>query len=128
MKKIIAIVLSLFLAACEQHVLSQSDSGKITNLKQGEHFQIDLPENPTTGYQWAFLSNPQNSDVVRFDKSDYIAKEGPLLGAGGRKVLTYTATQKGTVELRGFYKRNYENIFMLDALGEPRVRYIIVVR
>ena len=127
MKRILVILMCFFLLACERHVLLQENSGKTLELKKGERFQIDLPENPSTGYSWEFLTEPKKSNVVREEKSEYISKKGPMLGAGGRKIFTYTATEKGKVELRGFYKRNYENIFYLDAMGDPRVRYTIIV-
>ncbi len=128
MRKIFAILLCFLLIACERSVLMQTDSGKTLHLRQGEVFKIDLPENPTTGYAWGFLTEPKRSNVIVEVNSEFIAKKGPMLGAGGRRIFTYKAQETGKVELRGFYKRNYENLLMLDATGDPGVRYTIIVK
>ena len=91
MKRIITILLCLFLAACERSVLLENNSGKTLKLAQGSEFQINLPENPTTGYTWEFLTDPKNSNIVEQINSEYIAQKGPLLGAGGKKIFTYRA-------------------------------------
>ncbi|WP_347251285.1 protease inhibitor I42 family protein [Legionella sp.] len=56
------------------------------NPKQSK-FQITLPSNPTTGYQWT---------VTQYDKfflqlisSQYIAPQSNLIGAGGQMSFTF---------------------------------------
>lgn len=127
MKRIITVLLCFFLSACDRSVLFQENSGMALKLLQGAEFKINLPENATTGYTWEFLTDPKKSDVVQEIDSEYIAKKSALSGGGGRRIITYQAAEKGTVELRGFYKRGYENILMLDAMDGPRVRYTIIV-
>ncbi|NTW00974.1 MAG: protease inhibitor I42 family protein [Oscillochloris sp.] len=79
--------------------LTQADSGKAISVKQGDTFQINLDENPTTGYRWAMDS--QDTQVITLISDTYTTtSSGTMLGAGGTRMLTFQAATTGTIQLK----------------------------
>jgi len=50
-------------------------------------FQVTLPANPTTGYQWSLKTF--DSGLLRLVSSKYIPPETKLIGAGGNMVYNF---------------------------------------
>jgi inhibitor of cysteine peptidase len=95
-----------------QQVITEADNGKSINLKKGETFYLRLQENPTTGYSWE-LNMSQGLDKV---SGNYYppesSKEGkqPLVGAGGVHIWEIKALTEGSQQVKGIYKRPWEDI------------------
>ena len=71
-------------------------------------FSIELPSNPTTGYQWKVLSV---SEGIKINQKVFMAPDQPCCGAPGIEqldvVLTKTFPGSGTIEMQ--YQRHWEN-------------------
>lgn len=109
MWKTFFVLLLMLLTACSSAtVLSENDSEKFFFVRIGDKQVISLPENPTTGYSWQFFTISDNKDIVSDIKETYIAPDTQMLGAGGVKKYSFTARQKGTLTVIGYYCRPWE--------------------
>ena len=75
--------------------------------KVGEEFTITLDSNPTTGYQWK-LSDNFTEGIVKLVKSEYVAPETEMRGAGGQEVWTFKALEPGETTVEMEYVRPWE--------------------
>ncbi len=77
-------------------------------------FSIELPSNPTTGYQWQVIST---SPGITIDRKFFVAPNEPCCGAPGIDQLDITLTSKfegsGQIVLRS--ARSWENNDAADA-------------
>ena len=55
-------------------------------------FEVTLPANPTTGFQWSVVS--YDKDLLTLSKSNYERPKTNLIGAGGQMHFMFTL-QKG---------------------------------
>jgi inhibitor of cysteine peptidase len=96
----------------KQQVISESDNGKNISLKNGEIFYIRLKENPTTGYSWEInLSQGLNNVSSNYYPPEHSKENNqPLVGAGGVHVWEIKTVAKGSQQVRGVYKRSWENL------------------
>ena len=78
----------------------QGDDIKVTN---GQEFVIALASNPTTGYLWTSMDNPQ----VTFVSTHQTTSE-TLPGAPGTQELTFRADHTGSSTLELVYSRSFE--------------------
>jgi inhibitor of cysteine peptidase len=95
-----------------QQVITEADNGKNISLKNRETFYLRLKENPTTGYSWELnLSKGLNyvSDNFYPPESSNDSKQ-PVVGAGGVHVWEIKAVTEGSQQVKGIYKRRWENI------------------
>ena len=115
MKKFTVIAIASVLIACIAFagctgtcwsVLYPEDNGDTKEIKQGCTIYIDLPENPTTGYSWEMDTGglPLVSDEYTADPNS----EG-MAGAGGIHRWELAADNKGTYQIKGIYKRSWED-------------------
>jgi len=86
--------------------LTEIDNGKTITLQKGDRLQITLPENPTTGFQWAIETKPKN--LLSLEKSDYVASSPQLIGSGGQRTLTLLAKKTGKTYLNLKLWRSWE--------------------
>ena len=115
MKKIIYALLSVLMfggcASTEIYNLEYADSGKTLTLALGDIVNVELPENPTTGYSWAFFTNPEPQNIVTNVTESYrqynISED--MLGVGGIKIFSFKATHPGEVTIIGYYYRSWES-------------------
>jgi inhibitor of cysteine peptidase len=80
-----------------------SDPTQLITVALGETFELVLPSNPSTGYHWNFLGEP---DVNLFElvSQDYIAEQPTAIGSGGVEVWTFRAVSAGdTTLVLGYY-------------------------
>src|SRR5450759_690824 len=108
---VIAVALLTGLAGCtvlaaKAARLSDGESGKTVQLAVGGSLVIDLEENASTGYVWQVEGAPPVLKAAG-DKATP-GEQGGLVGAAGRRILTFTAAQAGTGELRLAYARPWE--------------------
>jgi len=77
--------------------LSAADQGKVTQLRVGDTLEIDLNENPTTGYQWALVGEP--NPILALQSTDFEQGTGGQLGAAGLRKLVFRAQRNGESSL-----------------------------
>lgn len=96
----------------KQQAITEADNGKNISLKNGETFYIRLRENPTTGYSWEL----NLSQGLKYISDNYYPPESstdnkqPLVGAGGVHIWEIKAVAAGSQQVKGIYKRPWENI------------------
>ena len=100
----------LIMAGCtctpKNQCKNTEDSTMITT-KVGEEFTITLDSNPTTGYQWK-LSDNLTEGIVKFVKSEYVAPETEMVGAGGKEIWTFKGVRPGETTVDLEYVRPWE--------------------
>lgn len=87
---------------------SDGDSGKAVQLTVGQKLVVDLEENATTGYSWQLEAALPSMLATAGDETRPAGQAG-VVGAAGRRVLTYAATRAGNGELRLVYARPWEH-------------------
>jgi len=87
--------------------VTEQDNGKTIQITVGQNLLVQLPSNPTTGYQWSVLGNPA---PLKFDKSEYASdpQAAGRMGAGGTQIMRFVAKSPGKVELKLGYARRWE--------------------
>lgn len=76
-------------------------TGTVYNV--GDSYVLELPSNPTTGYDWAVIDNGGLTITQK-----YQAPETELLGAGGYTIFTITPETAGTFSFTLKYMRSFE--------------------
>lgn len=96
----------LALASCAIHTitLTESDNGKSIQSHVGDTIVIQLGENATTGYTWAF--NKPDASILALQNSTY-TPSGTKPGQGGMREFTFLAKNPGTVHLQFKYWRSF---------------------
>ncbi len=112
MKKCLAAVLISILvlsvvAACNQSVKANVDTGKTISASVDREFVIAVDSNPTTGFDWE--AGYDDSKLVLVGK-EYKPDEkaSGLVGAGGTKYFRFKALETGKTEITLTYKRPWE--------------------
>lgn len=108
MKKICLILLLSLLFGCRSYVLTEEDDGKTFRFKTGDEFVLKLPENPTTGYRWKIETEPNLQFVVAQTKDEFQTQNTKLVGAGGKRIISFRTTNRGSVKLKAFHERPWE--------------------
>src|SRR5208337_3198807 len=97
-------------AASQQTVITEDDAGKTIYLKNGDIFYLRLKENPSTGYSWQLsMSRGLSLLMDKYSSPDYSKKNGRFaVGAGGIHSWEIKTVGKGSQQIRGIYKRSWE--------------------
>jgi inhibitor of cysteine peptidase len=82
-------------------LLSAADSGKEVPVAVGETIEIDLAENPTTGYRWRLDASP--GAVIRHVSDSFQAGKKP--GEEGMHRWILRAANAGGGKILGQYRR-----------------------
>lgn len=88
-------------------------SNKVTLPKEvttdGDHLEIILEENPTTGYSWAL--DAYDTDVLKLEKDAYTASSTSesAVGSGGTHSFDFIGQKEGKTTLIFRYYRSWEN-------------------
>ncbi len=94
----------------DQRVLTPGENGRTFEITVGEIFQVSLPENPTTGYQWSVYNS--GTPLISLEKEEYVIPENnparPIMGGGGTKLLTFKAAKPGETEPSLRLRRSWE--------------------
>lgn len=129
MKNLLKTIIATFiLCACSttsQIQLQKADSGSTITISIGDTVTIDLPENPTTGYSWAFSIEQESQNIISDISEKYIAPNNNLVGSGGIKEYSFKAINKGEITLTGYYRRPWEK---LDKQNSEKVEYIFKIK
>ena len=82
MKKILISLLVSFMTAA-----NAADTMVINVDANQSKFQVILPANPTTGYQWTIKK--YDSSILKLVASKYLGPQSKLMGAGGQMQFTF---------------------------------------
>jgi inhibitor of cysteine peptidase len=79
--------------------VTTAQDGRVLPVRVGDSISVQLPENPTTGYSWAFATV---DDMLLEVGSPTYRGESPGVGGGGVKTWTLKARAPGKtrVELK----------------------------
>lgn len=94
-----------------QQAITEADNGTNISLENGSTFFLRLKENPTTGYSWE-LNLTQGLNEISGEYYPPEQPEGvkrPLVGAGGVRLWEIKAVAEGSQQVKGIYKRPWEN-------------------
>ncbi len=101
-------------------LIFQADRNQERQALPGQRVLIQLPENPTTGYQWSIEAfDPQ---VLAATGADFTASSGGLLGAGGQRTFVFTALAPGRTAVRLVYRRSWEPKTQAGEAFEVRIQ------
>jgi inhibitor of cysteine peptidase len=83
-------------------------------VERGDVVEIELTENPTTGYRWTVTVTPQ--DFIEVERSDFEAAASGAPGAAGRRVFTFLVRGQGSGEVDLALARSWEPERPIDRL------------
>ncbi|HAG10377.1 MAG TPA: hypothetical protein DCK76_03100 [Desulfotomaculum sp.] len=89
-------------------LLSESDSGKKISLAKGQVLHLSLPGNPSTGYSWSYVKEPDQL-VLKEINHEYFS-DSTLVGAGGTDNWEFKAMDSGSTTLSLIYSRPWESV------------------
>ncbi len=93
------------ISAGNTQTFTERDAGKTVTVTKGEVVNIQLNENPTTGYRW----EPSWSPGIQVTGDTYAASSSGRMGAGGIHTWTLRITGTGTQHFDASYKRSWES-------------------
>lgn len=90
--------------------ITMADNGGYVYVLTGDEVKLELESNPTTGYDWSYITKP-DQDVLLETSYEYIPDDdsGKLVGSGGKGVWTYKALKSDTVVIEMGYSRPWES-------------------
>lgn len=106
MRKILACILFLYSV-----VVFSADAMKMQVSLRCQTFDVMLPANPTTGYQWAIKQ--YDKTLFKLTDSQYITPKSKLIGAGGQMRFRFScvrgAMYPGSTTMQFRYSRSWEH-------------------
>ncbi len=102
------------------HTLTQADDGTTVTVQKGDEIIIQLPENPTTGYQWE--ANPFDESRVRLVRSVFAPAGHAAPGAGGIHTFTMIAQDTGIISIA------FKNWRVWEGSGSIRSQFSVTIR
>ena len=87
-------------------ILTQADEGKSFKVHRDDVVVICLPENPTTGYQWAI--DELNEGILELEESEFNLASDAGIGGGGEKRLRFKAKGPGITHVALKLSREWE--------------------
>ncbi len=75
----------------------ENDAGKVIILPRYAILRIVLEENPSTGYRWQVENI--SSRCLEIVSNEFVAKNGPAIGATGIVVFSFKPVKPGRCEL-----------------------------
>jgi predicted secreted protein len=114
MFRLILIMLVGLLYACsavgtpEQSTkqLTDADNGNSIELSVGDKIEIELPGNPTTGFQWE-VSDVDSIILSPIGEPEFKPSSNAV-GSGGNVILRFEAVGAGQTELKLIHHRPFE--------------------
>ena len=90
-----------------QRPFAEVDANQTIVLNTGKTFDIELPENPTTGYAWKMeVSNPS---IVKEISHTYTAHDSGRLGVAGEGLWTFRTLNVGSANITASYERPWDD-------------------
>ncbi|PKM46817.1 MAG: hypothetical protein CVV03_04935 [Firmicutes bacterium HGW-Firmicutes-8] len=87
--------------------INEDLNGKEITVYNGHTMELVLPGNPTTGYTWRYVYEPDKNLII--ETSTSYESETDLLGAGGNNHWTFSFLRTGSAALALEYCRPWEN-------------------
>lgn len=85
--------------------LLAEDSGKTLEVTAGDRVQLQLAENPSTGFQWALDLEDRR---LALEDSDFAPDAGGRMGSWGLRTFRFRFLEPGEARLRLKYWRQWE--------------------
>lgn len=124
------VLLALGLSACQSSSTNVPEKTHHYTLKQkcptllvmdvGETLQFNVPENPTTGYQWQLLQ-PLKLFKAEETYQQQEAQEG-MVGVGGEKTFRFVAQKPGQELIELVHIRSWETNKQPEQQWQCRIR------
>jgi len=121
---VIVCVVAGLLAACAAPK-ARPETARVEGfvVSARDEITIELPENPTTGFQWTVVQAPAE-EIMTIESSEFLPPSSELLGAGGRRLYRLRAQAPGETQLILEYRRPWEE----DAEPADRKQYSFLVK
>jgi inhibitor of cysteine peptidase len=74
-------------------VVGEGHHGGAVSAKVGDHIVVQLPENPTTGFQWR--AEPADPKVIQLQSDEFAQAASGAIGSSGVRTLRYLASGAG---------------------------------
>jgi len=120
---LLAVVLVLAgIAGCAAKKVYREGTPAISG-RAGELIIVELPSNPTTGYSWMLVAQPDPTVATLMD-TDYEVSPSSTLGqGGGHQRWTFRLVAAGSTSITFGYGRTWEN-----APAQKATTFTIAVR
>jgi inhibitor of cysteine peptidase len=103
-----ALLLTLATGAAPLLTITDKNDGQAIKISVGQPFEVRLPSNPTTGYQWT-AGALHTGPLTETHAPTFQPSTSGLLGAGGTQVFAYRGVATGTAHLSFGYARSWEH-------------------
>src|SRR5579871_483722 len=81
-------------------------SGRTVSVAVGDRLQVQLEENPTTGFRWHV--DDDKAGVLALEHDAFARASKGVSGAAGTRELVFSVAKQGQTVLRAFYRRAWE--------------------
>lgn len=104
-------------------IVTEAENGREVSVSPGDTIVLRLGENPTTGYRWSLVSDPE---LLSLEGDSFEPMVPPLFGSGGTREFRFQARGSGTGELSLRCFQPWEqpesgaSEFSLRILSQPR--------
>jgi len=90
--------------------VSISDNGELVELELGQKLVVKLESNPSTGYTWELIEDPNSilEQIGEMEFKPYEQGDPPMVGAGGWEIFRFKAISTGQETLELIYRRSWE--------------------
>jgi inhibitor of cysteine peptidase len=85
-------------------ILTRERSGETVALRRGEEVSLSLPESPTTGYRWVFVT-----DALHIAGDTFAGPAEGEAGGGGTRTVRLVATRAGAAKVGATLRRSWED-------------------
>lgn len=103
-------------------IADEGDNGQTVTMGVGDVLQVMLPENQSTGYLWAVVTNDEG--VLRPSDEPAYEVDSDAEGAGGTRTFLFEAVGAGTSGLRLVNARQQETAVEPAATFELTVQVV----
>ena len=110
--KIVSFFISIWMFICSLLGINTKAPEKPEFIEYSNDLKtvtISIDENPTTGYSWVYTIS--DSSIIRNDRDEFISSAAGkqiITGAGGTRVLEFSAIKEGSAILEMKYERSWE--------------------
>jgi inhibitor of cysteine peptidase len=98
-------------AADADLVVGEADDGEAVEIAKGGTLTVELPGNPTTGYNWLVAELPE---CLKAPDEPGFEADSDAIGAGGTITLVFEAVSEGEGTLELQYARAWESVQPLE--------------
>ena len=85
---------------------TEKENGQTINLAVDDPFEIELPGNPTTGYQWEIADF--DASVVKSAGEPEFKADSKAIGSGGMHTFRFQTVADGQTTIKLIYHRSFE--------------------